>query len=225
MSEKAWFHAKGGVPNGPLDEDAIAALLRSNDISGETLVWSQGMANWMALRDTNLVNFLMLPPPLPIQEGGVNFSSSSSPLTKNVLNSQNSRPNSSTSTEANQTSMNFVKSFNICYEKYAEFSGRSIRSEYWYFTLYVFIFNIILGLLEFVIGPGFVILSVLLIMAFIFIPSISVTVRRLHDTDRSGWWALLLIVPLIGFLVLLIFLCQRGTPGPNRFGPDPLAPA
>ena len=58
-----------------------------------------------------------------------------------------------------------------------------------------------------------------------FLPSLAVGVRRLHDTDRSGWWLLIAFIPLIGAIVLLVFFCTRGTPGPNRFGNDPLGGA
>jgi uncharacterized membrane protein YhaH (DUF805 family) len=58
-----------------------------------------------------------------------------------------------------------------------------------------------------------------LIVSLVFLlPSIAVAVRRLHDTDRSGWWLLMFLLPLVGFIVLIVFLCQRGTQGQNRFG-------
>jgi uncharacterized membrane protein YhaH (DUF805 family) len=62
-----------------------------------------------------------------------------------------------------------------------------------------------------------------LVSLALFLPGLAVSVRRLHDTDRSGWWVLLFLIPLIGAIVLLIWYCSRGTPGGNRFGPDPLA--
>jgi uncharacterized membrane protein YhaH (DUF805 family) len=58
----------------------------------------------------------------------------------------------------------------------------------------------------------------------LFLPSLAVAVRRLHDTDRTGWWVLIGLVPLIGWIIYLVFMCQRGTEGPNRFGADPLGP-
>ncbi len=57
----------------------------------------------------------------------------------------------------------------------------------------------------------------------LFLPGLAVTVRRLHDTDRRGWWILLGLIPIIGIIVLIVFYCTAGTPGPNRFGPDPKA--
>ncbi|WP_455430719.1 DUF805 domain-containing protein [Phytohabitans flavus] len=57
----------------------------------------------------------------------------------------------------------------------------------------------------------------------LFLPGLAVAVRRLHDTDRTGWWVLIALVPIVGFIVLLVFFLMDGTPGPNRFGPSPKA--
>lgn len=72
-------------------------------------------------------------------------------------------------------------------------------------------------------GTGFWIVTGLscLWSLFMFIPALAVAIRRLHDTDRSGWWLFIGMIPLIGFIVLLVFWCSEGTRGPNRFGPDP----
>ena len=119
--------------------------------------------------------------------------------------------------------------------RYAEFSGRSRRKEYWMF----FLLNLLIGLVvwglllaTFVAGmseeamtvvmtPVFILYG-LVALAFI-IPGLAVTVRRLHDTDRSGWNILLGLIPIVGVILLLVFYCTEGTPGPNRFGPDPKA--
>jgi len=104
-------------------------------------------------------------------------------------------------------------------KKYADFGGRARRSEYWMFIL----FNIIIFIALFAIeaaagGPG--ILAVLYNFG-VFIPTLAVTTRRLHDTDRSGWYILITLVPLVGSLVLLFFMCQDSAPGANRFGANP----
>jgi uncharacterized membrane protein YhaH (DUF805 family) len=110
--------------------------------------------------------------------------------------------------------------------RYAEFSGRSQRKEYWMFTLFIFIVSIVVGIIEGILGINTMVggvygpLTVLLLLGTL-IPSIAVGIRRLHDTDRSGWWLLIALVPLIGAIVLLVFYVTDGTPGPNRFGPDP----
>lgn len=106
-------------------------------------------------------------------------------------------------------------------ERYAEFSGRSRRSEYWWFVLFNILLNIVVSLIGAVLGDAIGSILGLLVMLALIIPGIAVTVRRLHDTDRSGWWILIALIPLIGTLVLLFFMVQRGTPGDNRFGTDP----
>jgi uncharacterized membrane protein YhaH (DUF805 family) len=132
--------------------------------------------------------------------------------------------------------------------RYAEFSGRSRRKEYWMFFLFVLIVGLVLRLLESAVGmgggvQGTGILSGLFSLATL-VPSIAVGVRRLHDTDRTGWWLLVPIIPYIagiamlftgslgisgilmfvglaGAIVLLVFFVMDGTRGPNRYGPDP----
>ncbi len=112
-------------------------------------------------------------------------------------------------------------------KKYAVFSGRSRRREYWYFGLFYLIFYAVLAIVDaitgsFDFGSGMGIFSGILTLALL-IPSLSVTVRRLHDTGRSGWWILLALIPLIGFIILIVFLAQDSEAGANRFGPNPKA--
>jgi uncharacterized membrane protein YhaH (DUF805 family) len=113
--------------------------------------------------------------------------------------------------------------------RYAEFSGRSQRKEYWMFFLFQVIVVVVLGIIEGMLGlTGMVAgaygpLTMLFWLA-VLIPGIAVGIRRLHDTDRSGWWLLLAFVPLVGAIVLLVFFVSDGTHGPNRFGPDPKNP-
>jgi uncharacterized membrane protein YhaH (DUF805 family) len=104
-------------------------------------------------------------------------------------------------------------------KKYAVFGGRSRRMEYWYFVLFNIIVSIVLGAIDALLGT-LGLLSGLYGLA-ILIPSLAVTVRRLHDIDRSGWWILIALVPLIGTIVLLVFALLEGTPGTNRYGLNP----
>ncbi|AWM80730.1 DUF805 domain-containing protein [Gammaproteobacteria bacterium ESL0073] len=119
------------------------------------------------------------------------------------------------------------------FKKYADFSGRARRMEYWMFNLFNIIILTVLFILMFAFVDGqtqqfttmsaiFGIILVIYCLGTI-LPNIAVTVRRLHDTDRSGAWFFINFVPYIGGLVLLIFMCLNGTPGSNRFGEDPLA--
>ncbi len=111
-------------------------------------------------------------------------------------------------------------------KNYVGFSGRARRSEFWYFTLFNLIFAVILSVIDHVLGLtdqyGVGPLYCLYLLAII-LPSLAVEFRRLHDTNRSAWWILIAFVPIVGFIVLLVFFCQSGTAGENRFGPDPKA--
>ena len=100
-------------------------------------------------------------------------------------------------------------------ENYANFRGRAQRSEFWWFVLFTFVCTVALGAVADLLA-GLFSLAVLL-------PAIGVAVRRLHDVDRSGWWYLLVLIPVLGPLILVFaFYIHPGTPGANRFGPDPL---
>ncbi len=110
-------------------------------------------------------------------------------------------------------------------KKYAVFAGRARRKEFWLFVLFNTLIAVGLAVIDMLTGTfdedvGLGLLSGLYAVAMI-LPSIAVTVRRLHDTDRSGWWYLLVFLPVIGGLVILVFMLLDGTPGSNRFGPNP----
>ena len=110
-------------------------------------------------------------------------------------------------------------------KKYAVFSGRSRRMEYWYFVLFNIIVGIVLAGIDALLGTfsstsNIGLLSGIYSLA-VLIPTLAVTVRRLHDIDRSGWWILIGLVPLIGGIVLLVFALLEGTLGNNRYGPNP----
>ena len=110
-------------------------------------------------------------------------------------------------------------------KRYAEFTGRSRRKEYWMFFLLCMVVGLVLGFVEGMLGLTGMIgpygpLSMLFLLA-ILVPSIAVGIRRLHDTGRSGWWILIALVPLVDGLVLLVFYVLEGNSGPNEYGPDP----
>jgi uncharacterized membrane protein YhaH (DUF805 family) len=116
--------------------------------------------------------------------------------------------------------MNFTQAISSGFSNYVNFAGRAIRSEYWYWVLFVLLGSIAARIIDAVLGIG---LFNSIFGLAVLLPSIAVGVRRLHDLDRSGWWLLLDLIPLIGWIVLIVWFCGRGTPGANRFGPDPLA--
>lgn len=108
-------------------------------------------------------------------------------------------------------------------KKYAVFNGRAQRQEYWFFVLFNLIITVVLGFVEGLAGsPG--VLSLIYGLA-VLVPSLAVTVRRLHDSDRTGWWIFIGLIPLIGAIVLLIFMLLDSTPGKNQYGPSPKAAA
>ena len=110
-------------------------------------------------------------------------------------------------------------------KKYAVFSGRARRKEYWFFFLFNLIISIILNVIDNATGTfdpetGVGILGTIYLLA-VLIPAIAVTIRRLHDTGRTGWWILISFIPLIGAIVLLVFLVFDSEPESNQYGPNP----
>ena len=105
-------------------------------------------------------------------------------------------------------------------KQYVDFSGRAQRMEFWMFALFNFLISLGLAIIDMVLGLG--ILQPLYALA-VLLPAIAVGVRRLHDTNRSGWWLLISLIPLIGAIILIVFWVQDSQPGDNAFGPNPKA--
>ena len=122
--------------------------------------------------------------------------------------------------------MGFGEAISSGFRNYVNFSTRAPRSEYWFWSLFATLASvaarIVDGVISLGIGPGVPLFGAVVGLGLI-VPGVAVSVRRLHDLDRTGWW-LLLIFTLIGGVLLLIWDCMKGTSGPNRFGSDPLVP-
>lgn len=124
--------------------------------------------------------------------------------------------------------MGFFEASKHCMSKWITFSGRAQRSEFWWFALFYLIASIVFQVAMTVAAAGgstagmVIGLASLIPLIFLLVASISVSVRRLHDKDKSGWWYWISLVPIVGAILLLVWFCQRGTAGPNRFGTDPL---
>jgi uncharacterized membrane protein YhaH (DUF805 family) len=120
--------------------------------------------------------------------------------------------------------MTFGQAIELGFRRYADFRGRSSRAEYWYWVLFYFLLSLVLNVLDtavFLRGPGepgpFGSIATIVML----VPSIAVSARRLHDIGRTAWWLLIAFLPVIGFIVLLIWFCTRGDNGPNHYGDDP----
>jgi uncharacterized membrane protein YhaH (DUF805 family) len=130
--------------------------------------------------------------------------------------------------------MGFTEAIRSGFDNYATFSGRASRPAYWWWVLFGVLVSLVTRVLDGLVGSSIVrttqygtevsvgIITSLVGLALL-LPSIAVLVRRLHDTDRSGWWYWIILVPILGWLVLLYFLISAGTPGDNRYGPPPSA--
>lgn len=110
--------------------------------------------------------------------------------------------------------MTFVESIQTCFSKYATFSGRASRSEYWWFCLFNFLVAIILAMLE------LSTLSTIYTLAT-FLPSLAVCVRRLHDVGKSGWMYFVAFIPIVGAIWWLVLFCTDSQPGSNEYGENP----
>ncbi|HEU4948405.1 MAG TPA: DUF805 domain-containing protein [Kribbella sp.] len=110
-------------------------------------------------------------------------------------------------------------------KKYVEFSGRARRKEFWMFVLINAVISIALGLVDRAIGTyssGGGLLQGIYGLA-VLLPSIAVAIRRLHDTNRSGWWILIGLIPVVGWIIVIVWYATEGNAGDNRYGPDPKA--
>ncbi|MBI1172030.1 DUF805 domain-containing protein [bacterium] len=127
--------------------------------------------------------------------------------------------------------MNFVEAVQAGYRNYVTFSGRASRSELWWWVLFQIVMNIVIAAIfgggHMAMGEGAMrmhyeggLVANLWALAN-FLPGLSVGIRRLHDVDKSGWWTLIALVPVVGIIVLIVWYCTQGTPGSNRFGPAP----
>ena len=128
--------------------------------------------------------------------------------------------------------MNFTAAIRSFWSRFADFKGRSRRSEYWYVQLFLVVTNLAvagidLALMDgdvdrFIANGGGGIVGLIWIFATI-VPALAVLIRRLHDTGKPGWWALVGVIPLVGAIVLLVFTVTDSSPGENRYGTSPKA--
>jgi uncharacterized membrane protein YhaH (DUF805 family) len=108
----------------------------------------------------------------------------------------------------------------LAFKKYAIFSGRSRRSEYWYFILFNFLASFAIGFIGGLVGLGFEFTTQIYALVAL-IPGTTVLVRRLHDVGKSGWMILIILIPIIGFIWMILLLTRDSEVGDNKYGPNP----
>ena len=119
--------------------------------------------------------------------------------------------------------MSFVEAIQSCFSQYVGFSGRARRSEYWFFVLFETLVGVVCSMLLAITGSGiFMALSYVASIAC-FLPALSVGIRRLHDIGKSGWWWFIALVPLVGSILLLVWMCKDSEAGDNEYGANPKA--
>lgn len=116
--------------------------------------------------------------------------------------------------------MDFMTAVKTVFAKYAVFSGRARRSEFWWFFLFYVIVDIVVQIID--VAAKTSIIGLLLALVFL-LPSLGVDVRRLHDIGKSGWWILIGLIPIVGAIILIVWACQDSQPGANQYGESPKA--
>jgi uncharacterized membrane protein YhaH (DUF805 family) len=116
--------------------------------------------------------------------------------------------------------MSFMDAVKTCFSKYADFKGRASRAEYWWFFLSYIIAYIVVVVIGSAVKSLYLVLIIALLLAYL-LPTLAAAVRRLHDTGKSGWWYFIALIPLVGPILLIVFLATQGQPAPNQYGPPP----
>ena len=114
--------------------------------------------------------------------------------------------------------IDFQGAIRMQFQNVLNFSGRASRSAYWWYALALFIVDVVLQIISGVAGSSALSLLISLILIVVGLSGLSVAVRRMHDSDKTGWLLLLGLIPIVGWIIVIVFMCLPGTPGPNRFG-------
>ncbi|QUJ75972.1 DUF805 domain-containing protein [Sulfitobacter albidus] len=190
-----WYFAFEGTSKGPIDQDEFEDLIANGTIRSDTLVWQEGMEDWIPLAQARSVSRT---PPQPPR-----------------------RPVSDMQDPAREDANSFMGALKDGFARYVDFRTRSTRSQFWWWMVWMILLGGLTGGLDaalgfYDVGPinGLFSLATLL-------PSIAVAIRRLHDIGRTGWWVLLYFIPILGWIVLIIFYCQRSQDHANQWGNEP----
>ena len=188
MSISEWHYVEGGTSVGPLSQTDMERLIAQGQVTANTLVWNDTMPQW----EPAAIHFAGFRPAGAAAGGAPRGGYPPPGVDPGVIGADG--------LYVGAPSRDFGEAVSVCLRKYVTFSGRASRSEYWYLVLFSFIIGFVAGFIDALLemsgsGSGF---FNALVSLFVFLPSLAVSVRRLHDIDRTGWW--------IGFPYLLIVL-------------------
>lgn len=190
-----WYYAIEGTSHGPVSQAEFENLVSVGAIRSDTLVWQEGMEDWLPYR----------------RAGG----------TDNAEPMQPHAPISNTQDPARSDANTFLGALKDGFARYVDFKSRSTRSQFWWWTLWSLIIDVVTGFIDGDLWTGNFGPVNLLVSVAIFLPSLAVGIRRLHDTGRSGWWYLLIFLPIIGWIILLVFFCTKTQEQANQWGLPP----
>lgn len=234
VRDEWWYMIVPGTPVGPVAWLELVEVARAGRIGPFNPLWRDGLPQWVLARDVKALVEEMnrIPPITTAHPAPTSPSLHPTPPTppreeqamrSTVADRPGSRPSTSTEVNTDGGGLNWYLEV---LRKYAVFSGRARRKEYWTFFLFNLVIGAGLSLLQGIAGiagDGDHRVLVFMYALAVLVPSIAVTVRRLHDTNRSGWWLLIGLVPVVGVIVLLAFMVQDSQPSENQYGPNPKA--
>ena len=191
-----WYYAIEGSSVGPVEQAEFDALVASGTIRSDTLVWQEGMEDWLPFGRADQVGAQASAPPRA--------------------------PLSDSEDPARADANTFMGAFKDAIARYVDFKTRSTRSQFWWFMLWSVIISIAASFVDVALGMGGDSGPVgLLASLALLLPALAVTIRRLHDIGRTGWWVLIQFVPLVGIIVIIVFACTKSQEHQNEWGMPP----
>jgi uncharacterized membrane protein YhaH (DUF805 family) len=190
-----WYYAVEGASNGPVTQSEFDGLIATGVIRNDTLVWQDGMTDWLPYGSARTT------------QGAPAYPARS--------------PVGAGADPARADANTFTGALKDGFARYVDFKTRSTRPQYWWWTVWLLVLGIVSAVLDLMLGMGEIgPINSLLSLATL-LPSIAVGIRRLHDIGRSGWWTLLWFVPIVGWIVLIVFYCTKTQDEANKWGPVP----
>lgn len=193
---QVWYYVENGESQGPITQQEFDANRANGTIRPDTLVWKDGMGDWVA---SNTL--------------------ASDPVSRPVSVNPAFGQVASTHTGQRSDASTFVGALKDGFSRYVDFGTRSNRPQYWYWFLWMIIIGIATSFVDGMVGTGGALNGLWTLGALL--PGIAVGIRRLHDIGKSGWWLLLAFIPLVGAIVLIVFFCTKSEQQPNQWGPVP----